>query len=717
MSDEDKKVDDLIKTIQDDHHVGGWDDDYSVGEAKSNLTKLDELTPDEFKKVWQGLTNDERVDLSHDIDGDWDPEKDDRFKGIAKAMGDNKLDAAMDYKNKQQDKRDSSPAKFDKRGGGFLPSDGKKHFRQVQLYLPKGASDALYDMILGTQHTMQGGMDSLGARDPKDAPDFSDELENHQLKKSDGWSHTIENYNDFHKRFENSEDTYNKKNDKVNFTTKTTQEDLVACAKSFEQVIDELNNVLQTDFTPGDTTTQDHNKIVYSTPPGGPSAKEVGQTLYTRKTYKDEFKLTPAAEHQYFVVPIQTAVDKWNKIQDDTAMKFQKAGSDVDDDDPAPKKPDNPGKQKDDPEPKGPANPGPTNPGPSSPAGPATPVGNTEDPSAPSDDDWSDVFPDDLSDPQDPTGDATDTLNISDPDSTEDGSGTDDLFGPSDDTDQESDGGTETDQTGGTTEVTPAASVTNPAATGSPMTNPFMNAFQNPMSSFMNPGTGQNNPFAQMGQSAAGLGRDSIPGMSGLTSGQGQTGAGTTAQQAAYTNPISGVSANPALAGTPAPTLPTHTSVDMKLPNSDQSQQVTPAVADAVNKEMNNPNGCNAINAYGSNLGNLSQIGNAQDLVTGDIVKWDNRSAIVVSEGADDKFLVVDGHMVPLRPTDPQHPLDLNNPPFGGREEFGNFQGLFRPSAVGDADGSGQGQTQTMAAIAPPSTTGTRPADPGTRRT
>jgi hypothetical protein len=125
--------------------------------------------------------------------------------------------------------------------------------------------------------------------------------------------------------------------------------------------------------------------------------------------------------------------------------------------------------------------------------------------------------------------------------------------------------------------------------------------------------------------------------------------------------------------------------VDMKLPDG-TTQKVSSAVAQAVNKELNNPNGSDARSAYTGTPGQPSAgspwvSADSAHLQTGDVVQWANRSAIVVVEPSGLE-VIVNGHLVPLDP---------NNPPDGGTGGYGEFQGFFHPSGS-DLDNSAQQQ-------------------------
>ncbi|WP_330257080.1 hypothetical protein OG874_22425 [Nocardia sp. NBC_00565] len=150
-----------------------------------------------------------------------------------------------------------------------------------------------------------------------------------------------------------------------------------------------------------------------------------------------------------------------------------------------------------------------------------------------------------------------------------------------------------------------------------------------------------------------------------------QTAQAGTAQPATLTDATSGVvSASPT---SPPAVYAPNSMVDMKLPDG-STQKVSSAVAQAVNKELNNPNGSDARSAYAGTPAAGTFPGNQVDsshLQTGDVVQWDNnRTGLVVVEGGRLEF-IVNGQLVPLDP---------NNPPSGG--DYGNFQGFFHPGGT-----------------------------------
>ncbi len=112
-----------------------------------------------------------------------------------------------------------------------------------------------------------------------------------------------------------------------------------------------------------------------------------------------------------------------------------------------------------------------------------------------------------------------------------------------------------------------------------------------------------------------------------------------------------------------------------------ETQNLPSVVADAINKELNNPNGSNAVDVYTGTPGENTtgqpwqQIDDLSKLQTGDIVQWHDRSSLVVH---DDKGLhmIVDGQIVPLNEDTTQSPPQ---DAYGG---YGDFKGFFHPSGA-----------------------------------
>jgi hypothetical protein len=125
--------------------------------------------------------------------------------------------------------------------------------------------------------------------------------------------------------------------------------------------------------------------------------------------------------------------------------------------------------------------------------------------------------------------------------------------------------------------------------------------------------------------------------------------------------------------------------VDMKLPDG-STQKVSSVVADAVNREFNNPNGSDAEGAYGAALGQLKQI-DPSAAHTGDIVQWENHSAVIVRESQDNAYMIIDGE-----------PKPLNLLQQGDHSDYR----FFHPSGAdpsGGRQGQGNATTQAVAAV------------------
>ncbi|MET8872157.1 hypothetical protein [Nocardia sp. NPDC004604] len=158
---------------------------------------------------------------------------------------------------------------------------------------------------------------------------------------------------------------------------------------------------------------------------------------------------------------------------------------------------------------------------------------------------------------------------------------------------------------------------------------------------------------------------------------------------------------------TPPTVTGTKSMVDMKIPGVSRSQQVSSVVADAVNKELNNPNGCDARAAYAGTPGQSApdtpwtQVSDPHLLHTGDVVEWANRSAIVVVTDSGLQ-IIVNGHLAPFDP---------NNPANGGTGAYGDFR-YFHPTGTDLTTNTQQAQSAPPTpppnppAVTPPSTPG-----------
>ncbi|GEM31317.1 hypothetical protein NN3_23240 [Nocardia neocaledoniensis NBRC 108232] len=165
----------------------------------------------------------------------------------------------------------------------------------------------------------------------------------------------------------------------------------------------------------------------------------------------------------------------------------------------------------------------------------------------------------------------------------------------------------------------------------------------------------------------------------------------------------------PPSAVTATPARPA-TMVDLKLAGL-RSQEVSSVVAEAVQKELNNPNGSDAKTAYQGTAGQADTWTQADgsQLRTGDIVEWRNGTGLlVVSENGVQ--VIVDGQLTPL---------EQDGQPKDGRGRFGEFMAFRHPGGADSAPApviDPSGAPPPIPAPVPAGTTAARPV-PGSRTT
>lgn len=181
-----------------------------------------------------------------------------------------------------------------------------------------------------------------------------------------------------------------------------------------------------------------------------------------------------------------------------------------------------------------------------------------------------------------------------------------------------------------------------------------------------------------------------------------------TAQASAQAGgaPASGEGAPPVAAasygpGAPPPVVMPGGMTDAPLPDG-TTQKVPPAVAQALNKEIYNTNGSDAHAAYAGTTGQQTPSNpwtavdpNTTDpdkrLRTGDVIQWENRTALVVMNDSGLNVLL-NGQLVQMDP---------HNPPDDGHGPFGRFQGFFHPSGIDKAAGDLTAGAQPTVDVAP----------------
>ncbi|MGY1870063.1 MULTISPECIES: hypothetical protein [Nocardia] len=150
----------------------GFQDD----EAKNSLDALAGLNSTEFRQVfdrlnfkWSGTTlYDVRQQLVHDAG---DLERDPKYAEIIQALESGDPTAVVNAKKAAEDA--AVPPTFGDYGFEALAGE-EKHAYSVDLYEPKGASEALRVLIESVEFTMQCHLDTLGLGKPKPTPGFLD---------------------------------------------------------------------------------------------------------------------------------------------------------------------------------------------------------------------------------------------------------------------------------------------------------------------------------------------------------------------------------------------------------------------------------------------------------------------------------------------------------------------------------------------------------------
>ncbi|GAA5043400.1 hypothetical protein [Nocardia callitridis] len=314
-----------VEQVKKDGHAEpgfGWgpQEYFEGGDAKSALNALESLNTADFKDAYKQLSSDDSLGYDfnwaeHLADESGDLAKDPKYADIVKALGSGELDDYQADQNKEPKFQD---------GSGF-ESDGKKHFYNVELPLPKGYSPSLKALVDDTQFVMQWGMDTLGARTPKEAPPLASIMEGDEVKDVAGWSDTREGHGNLQKRLTERESKYENDHTDVKFDTKDSEilnHDTFGALKT---IATDLEHKLSVEF---EGASQNDDKIIYS--PGSPADGLPTETIY--KKGKDGFyHLTAAAEMKYYVKEIRVHSEKWEKAYATATSEFQAKAKDIDD--------------------------------------------------------------------------------------------------------------------------------------------------------------------------------------------------------------------------------------------------------------------------------------------------------------------------------------------------------------------------------------------------
>ncbi|NUS42606.1 MAG: hypothetical protein HOQ24_02770 [Mycobacteriaceae bacterium] len=157
--------------------------------------------------------------------------------------------------------------------------------------------------------------------------------------------------------------------------------------------------------------------------------------------------------------------------------------------------------------------------------------------------------------------------------------------------------------------------------------------------------------------------------------------------------------------GAPPPVGQPGANADVTLKDGTKVK-VNSVVAQALTKEMHNTTGSNAVMAYQGTVGadgpgHLWTPADGNNLKTGDVIQWANRTAVIVHNDQG-HFYLNNGDLVAFQPDNPS----------GGNPEFGTFRGFQHPSGVDQnpVDANAPGAAPAPPAVAkPPVTPGAPP--------
>ncbi|MBF6089231.1 hypothetical protein [Nocardia cyriacigeorgica] len=578
-------------------------------------------------------------------------------------------------------------------GVAYYLGDQKKHFLTIDFPVPPGGQPAFYDTIEAMRKIMQLQVDTLGSGKPSAAPDPAEALKNAGLPTGEFSSAMVDRYYGLHEKISALNHALEKKIDEVKVKTKNIAHSVEAARKDIINLHDRLSNIMQA-------------------PMGASSIHETLEEYKAGRVQREFDKDGNVTSFELSKELEQKLLNAVYSTSEDISKRIDRVKDDVNRD-----KPDkDPGKVHPKDDGKGNGNGGQQTTPSGTPQGPAAP-GPTQTGPGPNQD-WSGTYnnpPAGANSPGGGTGQGTtdpklakffnDLANDIEKIGSGAGGGTGDGAG--------SGGGT--GSSGGETPggQTPGGQ-DNPGGQNQPGTPG---------------GTGQ--PQPQPGQQqGGGLGNLALPLMMMLgTLPQmiGQAAQMMMAQKAEQEEreryeeerrlereerkadeeeataqasasapdggaPAPGEAAPPVATasygpGAPPPVVTPGGMIDAPLPDG-TTQKVPSAVAQALNKEVYNANGSDAQAAYAGTTGQQTPSNpwvavdpNTTDpdkkLRTGDVIQWENRSALVVMNESGLNVLL-NGQLVQLDP---------HNPPDDGHGPFGRFQGFFHPSGIDKAGG------------------------------
>ncbi|WP_406274344.1 hypothetical protein OH799_00980 [Nocardia sp. NBC_00881] len=332
------RVDDVVGQIKNWYYTRNWHFLVQDDEARNLLDALAGLNSTEFKEafdkstIWWSWMNtlDVRQQLAFDAE---DLEDDPKYADILKALSSGDPTAVVDAKKEEEaekeEKAKAGNPEFADYGFDKFKNE-EKHAHYVDLYEPKGASEALKLLIRDTEFFMQRGFDTLGSHDPKAAPDPTNVLDGEQVTTASGWSKIRDAHQELKEQLDKRRTEYIKAHESVQGTTYESAKTGSAIFNTLKGITDELNERLEYEIS---GTTHTGNKITESS--GGPPISEMQVTVYEKNADEksDDFGkylLTAEAEQRYYVRNIDEAVEKWETAYAAAIKEFQEKSATID---------------------------------------------------------------------------------------------------------------------------------------------------------------------------------------------------------------------------------------------------------------------------------------------------------------------------------------------------------------------------------------------------
>ncbi|MGW5388239.1 hypothetical protein [Nocardia sp. NPDC003963] len=327
MSNVDDAVD-LIERHYADPGILAWDPEgFQDNQARESLDALVELldsnaSSNEFEEAFDRLSPTLRETLAETAERQGLNERDE-YRNIVHALSTGDPSGVGNDESEEGD--EVSEPKFEgSYGFEFLPPE-EDSLHWVDLYVPKGASRALRSLIKDMEFTMQKGFDTLGARNPEAAPDFTNLLEGEQVTTTEGWSRARSAHADLQEQLDRRQQNYADTNTQIDGYTEDSRIEKDAIFRKLVRIKDDLNEKLQFEFPVG---RRDGDEITYRQ--RDPDNSYTDLVVYRQYGDSGNFYLTPEAEQQFYVRHLDRAAEKWEREYVKAVEKFQRNAEAID---------------------------------------------------------------------------------------------------------------------------------------------------------------------------------------------------------------------------------------------------------------------------------------------------------------------------------------------------------------------------------------------------